>query len=257
MVAFNADDEVGKACGAREDETTLAVVILCSSHRFVIVRDNRIVNQDQCRSSVGNGVDARGLERPVSNAIAGARELPKPVGRVDRGIRDLTRVLAIVDESKVVCSRNTFLQINREHVGGKCSLLDCRIKKGGLLFRHNWRLISGMLEGHWNPLTGVDGAKGQPKQAVIVLVLLELSTDFGSELNSLLIDGHTTNIDCVKIDIPTGTRTVSIGDVPARAVKLLSSVGLGGIVEIMTLSLSSRKFRGENPSAQQLVGCRQ
>lgn len=103
------------------------------------------------------------------------------------------------------------------------------------------------------PLTRVDRAESQSEQTIIVLILLELSTDLRCKLNSLVGDCYATNIDGVEINVSTGTRPISIGDVPGRAVKFLGSVGLGWVIERMALSLSAGKFRRENPSAIQSV----
>jgi hypothetical protein len=70
-------------------------------------------------------------------------------------------------------------------------------------------------------LTSIDGAEGEPKQAVVVLILLELGTDGLRKLNSLPGYGRATDVDSVSVDIATGARPVSVRNAPAGATQFL------------------------------------
>ncbi len=71
------------------------------------------------------------------------------------------------------------------------------VKEGGLLVRAN----------------SVDGREGKSRDCVVVSILLELSRDGGSSLNSLGGGGDSTNNDLVGIDNTGGTRAIAIADV--------------------------------------------
>lgn len=128
-------------------------------------------------------------------------------------------MFAIVDKSKVVGSWNAFLKINCEQVGREHSLFDCCIEECGLLLRLDYSTVSkGGVGKYWGTLTRVDRAKGQSKKTIVILVLLELFADLRSRLNGLVSDRDTTNVHSIEVDISTGTRPISIGDVPGRTI---------------------------------------
>ena len=66
-------------------------------------------------------------------------------------------------------------------------------------------------------LNGVDAAEGQPEQTIVVGVGSELGRDRSGSLNSLRGGGNATDDDLVGVDSTSGTRSVTVRDVPAVA----------------------------------------
>lgn len=66
-------------------------------------------------------------------------------------------------------------------------------------------------------LDGVDGAKSQTKQTVVVLIVDELLADLGGSLNRLGGSLDTTDGDGVLVDVTASRALVTVLDRPAVA----------------------------------------
>ena len=97
-------------------------------------------------------------------------------------------------------------------------------------------------------LDRIDRGECQTEESVIAGVLGELIADLLRELNSLIGECRLTNGDGVSVHIAAGAASVTIGDVPRIALKLLRGVGLGWVIYVMAVDLISRSLRREDPA---------
>ena len=89
-------------------------------------------------------------------------------------------------------------------------------------------------------LDGVDGAPGQTQKA-IAGALHELIRDLVGDLNSLVLDGETANVDNISTDNATCGGLVSVGDLPGAVLRVFPGAALGwvkdGVASLLALSL--------------------
>jgi hypothetical protein len=78
----------------------------------------------------------------IANLVAGAGEFPKSLRVVDWGVGDVARVLAVVDETKVIGAWNTLLEIGSEDILLENTLIYGGVEERGLLLWLNYaRLV--------------------------------------------------------------------------------------------------------------------
>lgn len=226
LLASDDCGEAGKSGRAREDVTTLAVGVLGSGDLGVVSVDDGVGEKHESGSGVGNGRVRGGNSGAAADGVTGGGELPEAVGSVDVHVGEGTGVLGGVNVAEVVGSGSALLEVDSEELAGK-SALDS-VEEGGLLIGAD----------------GVDGREGKSDQTVVVSVLLELSRDGGSSLNSLRSGSDTANDDLVGVDQTRSTGAVTVADVPSLTVELLAR---GGVVDSVTRSLRRGLQSREDP----------
>jgi len=83
--------------------------------------------------------------------------------------------------------------------------------------------LDGSLD--WCRLDGVDRAPGQA-QKTITSVLDELIRDLVGNLNSLVLDGKTADIDNISTDSTACRGRISVRDLPGAALRVLPGAAL-------------------------------
>lgn len=226
LLATDDGGKAGKRGGARENVTTLLVGVLGAGDLGVVGVDNVVGEEHESGASVSNGRVGAGDGGTAADRVAGSGELPEAVSGVDRDVSDGSGVLGGVDVAKVVRSRATLLQVDGEELASKGVLNS--VKEGGLLVRAH----------------GVDGREGKSKKTVVVSVLLELSRDGGSSLDSLGSGGDSTNNNLVGVDNAGSTRAIAVANVPSLAAE---SAAVSGVVNSVAGSLRGGLQSREDP----------
>ena len=197
-IPFNLEREIGQGGAAREDVTAVGLAVGGTLDLSVIGGDDVVGEEQERGARVGDGGDGFRHGGRGADLVAAAGEAPEPLRVVDGGVGDVARVLAVVDVAEVVTTRGALLQVGGEERAVEATL---GVGEEGLL------LIR---------LDGVDGAEGEPEEAV-ALVLRELRADGFGELDGLARDGGATYVDDVGVDVAAGGAAVSVANAPGRA----------------------------------------
>jgi hypothetical protein len=86
-------------------------------------------------------------------------------------------------------------------------------------------------------LDGVDRAP-RKSQKTIATALHKLIRDLVGDLNSLVLDGETTNGDNISTDVAACRRRISVRDLPGAALGSLPSAALGRVKDSVTSLLA-------------------
>lgn len=95
-------------------------------------------------------------------------------------------------------------------------------------------------------LDGVDGAEGQAKQTVVVLVVDELLANLGGSFDGLAGGFDAANGDGVSVYISASGALVTVLDLPGGAGNL--GAVAAGLVDAVASLLRSGQFRREDPT---------
>lgn len=135
MVVANSKGEVGKVGRAREGITTLRVVIFSTLDLGVVGGDNGVVHEEKSGTGVSNGIDAGGHELTIANLVASTSDFPETLGAIDRGVGDVSGILAAINETEVVGTRSSLLQVSREYILAEDAFVDGGVEESSLLLR--------------------------------------------------------------------------------------------------------------------------
>ena len=94
--------------------STQARAIRGRRDRAVVILNDTVGEVEECSPGIGNGVNGDRPEAATANRVALAGEFPEPSRVIDGNVGDGACVLGIINEAKVVRSRRTFLQVDRE-----------------------------------------------------------------------------------------------------------------------------------------------
>lgn len=90
--------------------------------------------------------------------------------------------------------------------------------------------------------------KGQAEQTVVVDILLELGAHPLGELNRLTRERGLSDGDGVGEDNTAGAALIAIGDTPGGPCEPFAGLGLGRVIQRMTVALTGWGFGRENPA---------
>lgn len=214
VVGLDAEREVGQGGGAGEDVAAVGLAVGGAGDLGVVGGDDVVGKEEEGGARVGDGGEAVGLGGGGADGIAAGREAPETLAVVHGGVGDGARVLAVVDVAEVVAARLALAQVGREERGVEAGLGVG--EEGPLLVR----------------LNGVDGAEGEPEEAV-ALVLGELRADGPGQFDGLAGDGCTADADDIGVDVAAGRAAVSVADAPSLALADCGGARVGWVVDAM------------------------
>lgn len=229
VVGLDAEREVGEGGGAGEDVAAVGLTVGGAGDLGVVGGDDVVGQEEEGGARVGDGGEAVGLGGRRADGVPAGREAPEALAVVHGRVGDGARVLAVVDVAEVVAARLALAQVGREERG-----VEARLgvgEEGSLLVR----------------LHGVDGAEGEPEEAV-ALVLGEFRTDGLGQFDGLAGDGCTANADDVGVDVAAGRAAVSVANTPSLAVADCGGPRVGWVVDAMASLLVAGQLGGEDPS---------
>ena len=132
-ITGNPKRDARESGSAGENITALRGTIIGAWNIVVVVVDYTVWEVKESGTGVGNSFDGSGTEAVCPDGVTVASESPEASTVVNGHIRNTSGALGVVNESKAIASRRTFLQIHGEEGGGQAGL--CIVKKGRLLDR--------------------------------------------------------------------------------------------------------------------------
>jgi hypothetical protein len=169
-----------------------------------------------------------GLLAGRANGVSIGSEGPETLRVVDISVCDVTSVLGVIGESKVVHTGLSVLEQNTED-GLAQGVLDI--------------VKESLLRGGAN---SVDAAEGKAEKTIDRGVVSERAAGLGGDLDGLLVEGDTSDLDSVFVDVTAGRAAIAVADVPGGSRDLLGVVA-GGVV-VVALALRGGGQGRESPA---------
>lgn len=229
VVRLDAEREVRQGRGAGEDVAAVGLAVGGARDLGVVGGDDVVGQEEEGGARVGDGGEAVGSGGRRADGVAAGREAPEALAVVHGRVGDVARVLAVVDVAEVVATRLALAQIGREERGVEAGLGVG--EEGPLLVRPD----------------GVDGAEGEPEEA-IALVLGEFRTDGPGQFDGLAGHGGAADADHIGVDVSTGGAAVSVANAPSFAPADRGGTRVGWVVNAMASLLVPGQLGGEDPS---------
>ena len=225
---------VGQSGATGVDETTNLSVKLCTLDLRVVCFGDGLVNEEKRGTGISDGLGSTGvLDDLVANGKLGRGELPEARRGVHGNPSHLALELGGIDLAELVNTSAIRIQVSGEH--REVEVAHNIVEEG---------LLGGLLG---TVIDSVEGREGKADKTVSVGVLNKGSGYSIGKFNSLVLDSHATNGDCVGSNSSSGTGSITVGDLPLSTGHLLERGRLGRVVNTMASCGLGRKIGAEDP----------
>lgn len=231
----NGNGHVGQSGVARVDETTNLGIELRTLDLGVVGIGDRLVHKEKGGTSVSDGLGSTGvLKDLVANGKLGRRELPEARRGVHGDPSHLALELGGIDLAELVNTSAIRVKISGEHREVEVAH---DVVEEGLL----GRLLGTIVD-------SVESREGKTNKTVGVGVLNKGARYGAGKFDSLVLDGHTANGDCVSANSSSSTGSITVGDLPLCTGHVLECGRLSRVVNTVANGGLLGKIGAENPS---------